>query len=73
MVKMIEFILGGENHSRYLRRGAGYGKLDMLSVGWHVDGGDGSGKLVHAEKPAWNGAVFGRACAGCHSTGCSKG
>ena len=69
MVKMVEFILGGDSHSRYLRRGKGYGKLDMLSVSWHLNNEDGSGKLVHTKQPAWNGVEFGRACAGCHTTG----
>lgn len=69
MAQMVEFILGGDHHSRYLRRGKGYGKLEMLSVGWNGMADGGRGMLVHATKPAWNAVEFGKACAGCHATG----
>ena len=55
MAQMAEFILGGESHSRYLRRAKGYGKLDLLSVGWDRAGEGREGKLVHPEEPKWNG------------------
>ena len=64
VVEAIQFILGGDLHSRYLRRSGAYGKLDLLSVGWKV-----GGPLVDVEKPRWDLVQFGKGCAGCHTTG----
>ncbi len=69
MAQLVEFILGGVTHSRYLRRAKGYGKLDLLSVGWDLPTEGREGKLVHPGTPKWNGERFGKACAGCHATG----
>lgn len=63
LAKMVEFVLGGETQTRYLRRAKGYGKLDLLSVAW------GGGKLVHTDNPSWDLKQFGSRCAGCHATG----
>jgi predicted CXXCH cytochrome family protein len=64
----IKFVLGGEQRQRFLRRGKGYGKLDLLSVGWIPPRDDKPGKLVSAERPHWDGARFADSCAGCHTT-----
>ena len=69
MAKMAEYVLGGDTHSRYLRRAKGYGKLDLLSVSWDAPTDAREGRLVDPETPKWNGERFGKECAGCHATG----
>jgi hypothetical protein len=56
--------LGGQQSSRFLKRSAHYGKLDLLSIAW-----DKSGKVRILEKGHWDPAKFAKACAGCHTTG----
>src|SRR5438067_2180525 len=49
----IEFILGGKNSQRFLKRSAEHGRLDLLD----------------ADKAQWDTKTFAARCAGCHSTG----
>jgi len=62
---MPDLVLGRDNLRRYLRRSGEYGKLDLHSHSWvsKRQGISGSGEA------AWNEHVFGRRCAGCHTTG----
>tara|TARA_B100000809_G_scaffold266074_1_gene327212 strand:+ start:696 stop:1736 length:1041 start_codon:yes stop_codon:yes gene_type:complete len=69
MATMAEYVLGGDTHSRYLRRAKGYGKLDLLSVSWDAPTDAREGRLVDSQAPKWDGEHFGKACAGCHATG----
>lgn len=53
VVGEIEFILGGKNSQRFLRRAAEHGRLDLLSK----------------QTSQWDSKTFAARCAGCHTTG----
>lgn len=61
-------VMGGENRIRFLKRGQGYGKLDLASVHL-VPGAEGEpAEFLHAENPTWDVDKFAQSCAGCHAT-----
>src|SRR5437762_1249254 len=49
----VEFMLGGKNSARFLKRSAEHGRLDLLNTAG----------------PQWDTKTFGTRCAGCHATG----
>lgn len=63
-----EFVLGGKNHWRFLRSGANYGTLEILSAGWRKGASDGRDTIVDPDAPRWERAKFADSCAGCHAT-----
>jgi predicted CXXCH cytochrome family protein len=65
----VEFVIGGDTHQRFLKPGAEFGTLEMLSVSWSPPRKGREGKLVSPEKPHWDAKAFGSGCAGCHATG----
>jgi predicted CXXCH cytochrome family protein len=65
----VEFVIGRDNRQRFLKPGADYGTLEMLSVSWAPPQKDREAKLVSPEKPHWDAKDFGKGCAGCHATG----
>ena len=65
----VEFLIGGENRLRFLKRGAEQGKVDLLTVAWTPPRLGAEGKLTETESPHWDSKAFGSRCAGCHSTG----
>lgn len=60
-----EYLLGHDRLVRYLRKGKGYGKLDLHPHHWDP----------HTQKPhkgkggSWDTETFAKECAGCHTTG----
>jgi predicted CXXCH cytochrome family protein len=64
----IKFVMGGQQRQRFLRPAKAYGKLDLLSVEWAPPRGEKPGTLVALQRPHWDAARFGDACAGCHAT-----
>jgi len=65
----VGFLLGVGEHARFLRRGEGYGKMDLLNAMWDGTENDGSITLVHGSEPHWDADIFGASCAGCHTSG----
>ncbi|MBI3465399.1 MAG: hypothetical protein HY000_20440 [Planctomycetes bacterium] len=64
----VELLLGGGRQTRFLKRSAAYGKLELLSVRAH----QGRGRrflLSETDGPHWDAQAFGDRCAGCHATG----
>jgi hypothetical protein len=57
------FLLGTTRSVRFLKKNDQFGKLDLLSAGWHAPD-----KLDSAKNPHWDNTRFGDACAGCHTT-----
>jgi hypothetical protein len=65
----VEFVMGGKNRIRFLKKGRDYGHLDLLSTeGIPPSAPDKPGRVAHAENPQWNSRKFGADCAGCHAT-----
>jgi hypothetical protein len=64
----IKFVLGNEQRQRFLKPAQAYGRLELLSVEWTPPRQNKPHKLMHAERPHWDAATFGNACAGCHTT-----
>jgi predicted CXXCH cytochrome family protein len=62
-----QFVMGNKRRTRFLRKGQGYGRLDLLSAEVAWDRADAA-TVVHADRPSWDTQRFGQACAGCHST-----
>ena len=56
------YVMGHKRVTRFLKRGAGYGKLDLLTASFARQ----QKKLQ--ETAAWDPQVFGDRCAGCHTT-----
>jgi hypothetical protein len=63
----VEYVLGSSNRLRFLKPAEGYGKLELLSVSWGLEGKDG--KLIDVDRPHWDAKKFGEGCAGCHASG----
>jgi len=63
----ISAVMGGERMLHFLRPNDQPGQFSMLSAAV-VPGGDRPGQLVRTEGARWQGSLFGRRCAGCHST-----
>lgn len=68
LVDEVELVLGGQRHRRFLRRGQGYGRLDLLSAS-ASRGRGGRFRLADADNPHWEDETFAGHCAGCHTTG----
>lgn len=64
----IEFVIGGENRLRFLKRSDAYGKLDLLSSEFVPKNKTREAEFLHADKAHWNQRKFADACAGCHAT-----
>ncbi len=67
-VDRVEFVLGHKIRMRLLKKGAGYGKLDLLSAEIIPPKLDIPGKWLHDAEPRWDAMKFGESCAGCHTT-----
>ena len=63
----VQLILGDTRAIRFLKRSAGYGKVDLLSVSAAFGRGRRA-RLEGLEKPHWDDSTFATACAGCHMT-----
>jgi hypothetical protein len=64
-------LMGGTRSTRFLKRSAAYGKLDLLTAAYDNPpaGGPGPGKLRLTDpKPHWDTTTFAEGCAGCHTT-----
>ena len=59
------FVLGRDRMRRYLRKGEGYGKLELHSHRWNPQ----TRMLVKGTAASWDGSAFGKNCAGCHASG----
>jgi hypothetical protein len=64
----IKHVLGNRQRQRFLKPARAYGQLELLSVEWAPPRNDKPGKLSGTERPHWDAAKFGNACAGCHTT-----
>jgi len=62
----VDFVMGGRNRVRYLRRSKAYGKADLLSVACAVEGAEHA--LEGAATGRWDTTKFADSCAGCHAT-----
>ena len=62
------YVMGRDKSHRFLRRGQGYGKVGIASVGLTPAAGDRPASLVHAEDASWDEEKFAQSCAGCHMT-----
>jgi len=67
LAEEIKLVLGSQQRQRFLKPAQAYGQLEMLSVAWTPPRSDTPGKLT-TERPHWDAAKFGDACAGCHTT-----
>ncbi|HEY4311899.1 MAG TPA: cytochrome c3 family protein [Pirellulales bacterium] len=63
----VQLIMGDTRETRFLKRSAAYGKLDLRTVGATLSR-TGRAKLDHVDKPTWNTEIFAAECAGCHAT-----
>ncbi len=64
-----KLLLGGRRTTRFLRKGAAYGTVDLLTEAFDTPVPDGEGKFrPTADKPHWDGSAFAAGCAGCHAT-----
>jgi hypothetical protein len=64
----VTLVLGGEVANRFLKRGADYGKLDLLTTGAE-QGRTKRWRLTPDKEPHWDTKTFALRCAGCHTTG----
>jgi predicted CXXCH cytochrome family protein len=65
----VKLLLGAGRHTRFVKNGSAYGKLDLLSVVHEAPAAGGKGKLRPlGDKPHWDGKAFAGGCAGCHTT-----
>jgi predicted CXXCH cytochrome family protein len=65
----VSLLLGGVRGTRFLKKSAEYGKLDLLSAAYDTPDKKQPGKLRStAAKPCWEGSTFAERCAGCHAT-----
>jgi hypothetical protein len=65
----VTLLLGGTRVTRFAKKSATYGKLDLLAAASFSPSTGGEGKLrLTAEKPHWDGRAFAGGCAGCHAT-----
>jgi hypothetical protein len=64
----IKYVLGNKQRQRFLKSARAYGQLELLSVEWVPPRNGKPGKLTATERPHWDAARFGNACAGCHTT-----
>ncbi len=64
-----EFLLGGRQVTRFLRRSTRYGQLELLSTAFRSSPAEQpAGQLSVTASPDWDAAAFGDRCAGCHAT-----
>jgi predicted CXXCH cytochrome family protein len=68
LVAEIKLVLGDGQRQRFLKPAQAYGQLEMLSIEWAPPRNDKPGKLTGTDRPHWDAAKFGDACAGCHTT-----
>ena len=67
------FLLGSRKQVRFLKPN-GYGRLSLLKEAW-VPVGEAErkqeqhGEITPTDKPHWDENIFGKSCAGCHTTG----
>ena len=66
----VEYLLGSQRITRFLRRSRDYGKLGILSTSYvpKFENRQRTGRLNHSDSPGWNTKVFADRCAGCHAT-----
>src|SRR5262245_12426795 len=64
----IEFVMGGKNRVRFLKKGQGYGRLDLLTTELVPERPASPEQLLHAENAEWDREKFAASCAGCHAT-----
>lgn len=64
----VEFVLGRRDRVRFLKRGQGYGKLDLLTAELVPERPGVAATLNNATDPQWDSKRFGASCAGCHAT-----
>jgi predicted CXXCH cytochrome family protein len=65
----VALLLGDGLSTRFLKRSATYGKVDLLTVAFDTPAGASAGKLRPGEgKPRWDNTTFAEGCAGCHTT-----
>jgi hypothetical protein len=68
LASQVELLLGSGRHTRFAKRSAAYGKLELLSV--RADQGRGRRfQLSETDSPHWDAQRFADRCAGCHATG----
>lgn len=63
----VQLLMGDTRANRFLKRAAGYGKADLLSV-TATPGRTGRARLGHTDNPTWDTEMFSAQCAGCHAT-----
>ena len=63
----IQAVLGGDHILRFLKPNENDGQFSILSIAWQPDGA-GGGAIVRTEEARWQNGLYGRRCAGCHST-----
>jgi hypothetical protein len=65
----VALLMGGRRSTRFLKKGAVYGKLDLLTAAWQRPDAKQPGTFQLTDgKPHWDGATFANGCAGCHAT-----
>jgi hypothetical protein len=65
----VKLMMGGVHRQRFLKPGAAYGHLDVLSTALMPARPGETEKLVAADNPQWDTKKFATSCAGCHATG----
>lgn len=65
----VDFVLGGDQQMRFLKRTKDYGRLALLSIAWRPSQDRRSGQFTNTGDPHWDDHTFGKSCAGCHASG----
>lgn len=68
LLEEVELVLGSDRAGRFLKRGTGYGRLDMLTAVAQAGRGRRF-RLHHTDDIEWDTTRFAERCAGCHTTG----
>jgi len=69
LASQVEYLMGGRNRQRFLKRSAEHGRLDLLSIEWIPSKSGRDGRLAVLASPNWDSQTFANRCAGCHATG----
>jgi hypothetical protein len=64
----IEYVMGHKNRLRYLKKGAGYGRLELLNTQFVPAKSGVPPQWIDSHDPHWDRSQFGQKCAGCHTT-----
>ncbi|MGH9677684.1 MAG: cytochrome c3 family protein, partial [Candidatus Acidiferrum sp.] len=69
LASAVTLFMGSNRETRFLKKAAAYGQLELLTAGWDARGPGHNGMLGGKDSPHWDKDTFGKNCAGCHTTG----